>query len=109
MARDLLAQGREDAKPFAQISPKRAGHHLLSLQRDWAHIELEAEKFNNYLEHEGLERILKLRREAGEDKSVGKERYRRYLKSLLKVGGQDDETWRRRMGHRLEIVPLSNP
>ena len=109
MARDLLAQGREDAKPFAQISPKRVGQHLLILQRDWAHIELEAEKFNNYLEHEGLERILKLRREAGEDKSAGKERYRRYLKSLLKVGGQDDETWRRRMGHRLEIVPLTNP
>ena len=87
MARDLLAQGREAATPFALLSAKRAGQHLLILQRDWAHIELEAEKFDNYLEHEGLEGILKLRREAGEDKSVGKERYRRYIKSLLKVGG----------------------
>ena len=106
---DLAAQGREGARPFGQISPELAGLHLLILQRDWAYIELEAERFNKYLEHEGLKGIQKLRREAGRDNFVGKERYRRYLKSLLQVGGQSDETWRRRIGHRLEIVPLTNP
>ena len=109
MTKDITARGQEGSKPFIQFSPQHKGQHLITLERDWAHIELEAKKFNSYLEHEGLKNILKHRHDAGEDNKVGKERYRRYLKSLMQVGGQNDQTWKRQTGHRLEIVPLSNP
>ena len=108
-SRDLKATARDGQKPVCKIAPGHAGNHLIVMQRDWSHIEIEAAKFNNYLEHEGLTAILQMRRVAGEDTAVGRERYRRYLKALIQVGDKPDDTYARKMGHRLEIVPRANP
>ncbi|MFP6673613.1 MAG: DUF4198 domain-containing protein [Pirellulaceae bacterium] len=106
---DLRVTKDNGARTSAFISPKNLGSHLVVMQRDWSHIEIEAAKFNKYLEHEGLSRILELRRKAGEEKTVGRERYRRYLKALVQVGKESDETFKRKIGHRLEILPHSHP
>ena len=108
-ATDLKTAATDGARPVATIAPKRFGSHLVVMERDWSHIEIEAAKFNKYLEHEGLSNILELRRKAGEDTTAGRERYRRYLKALLQVGDESDETYKRRIGHRLEILPHANP
>lgn len=106
---DLKPEAKDGGRPFATIQPQRNGSHLVVLERDWSHIELEPEKFNSYLEHEGLSRIVELRKKASEDHAVGKERYRRYLKTLIHVGGKDDMTYKKKVGHRLEILPQANP
>ena len=106
---DLKPKGKEGSKPLCTIAPQRGGNHLIVLERDWSHIELPAAKFNSYLQHEGLSDILQERRQAGEDQAVGRERYRRYLKTLLRVNNQTDETYAHKAGHRLEILPLTNP
>ena len=106
---DLKATTGDGKKPVCTIAPMRAGNHLVVMERKWSHIEIEAEKFNNYLKHEGLSDIVELRRKAGEDNRAGRERYRRYLKALVQVDGEFDETYKRRIGHRLEILPQSNP
>lgn len=38
-----------------------------------------------------------------------RERYSRYLKSLLQAGSRHDETYKRELGFALEIIPLANP
>ena len=106
---DLKATATDDQKPLCKITPTHSGNHLLAMERDWSHIELEAEKFKNYLQHEGLLNIVELRRTAGEENTVGRERYRRYLKALVQVGGRFDDTYRQKLGHRLEILPQANP
>ncbi len=107
--RDLKPAARNGKKPVCVIAPQRAGNHLIAMERDWSHIEIKAAKFNDYLRHEGLTEILEARRKAGEDKQVGRERYRRYLKAVVQVGGKSDETYSKKLGQRLEILPKTDP
>ena len=109
--RDIAKKLTEGVKPIATVQTHQAGSHLIAMERDWSRIELTAKKFNSYLEHEGLQAILKKRRLAGELKTVGRERYRRYLKSLITAEKADSASsvYGQRLGHRLEIVPLSDP
>ncbi len=106
---DLRPGATDGQKPVCRITPATSGGHLVAMQRDWSHIELKATKFNDYLQHEGLASIAELRRNAGEENTVGRERYRRYLKALIQVGEEHDETYKKKIGHRLEIQPQSNP
>jgi len=106
---DLAAAGQEDKKPVAQVTAKTAGNYLIALERGPQTIKLAADKFNAYLKEEGLEAILEMRRKAGEDKAEGRERYSRYIKSLLQAGEQRDDTYKQVVGQRLEIVPQANP
>ncbi len=107
--RDLVATGVEGKSPFAKLTFDKSGAHWVALERERRTIRLEAEKFNNYLSEEGLEAVLEQRRLAKEDKKPGRERYARYLKCLLNCEGKSDDTWKKTLGHRLEIVPLTDP
>ena len=106
---DLAALGREDKTPMAEITCPRAGSYWIALERGPHFIKLDADKFNHYLTEEGLRAVLEQRRQAKEDRLPGRERYRRYLKCLLRAGGKGDETWKKVLGHKLEIVPLADP
>ncbi len=106
---DLLKTSEEGQKPLVQLKLPQPGAYLLTLQRDWARIEMEAEKFHKYLEHEGLTGVIQLRKDSGEADKPASERYRRYLKSLLLADGVGGDTWKQQLGHRLEIVPLADP
>ena len=97
--RDILDRALYGMKPIGKPQFNTSGTNILSLQRDWAMIEMEGPKFHQYLEHEGLAGIIKQRIDAGEADQPATERYRRYLKSLVVVGGQDNEIWKKQLGH----------
>ena len=101
--------GKQGAKPVAWVSAREPGHHLVAMQRDWVHIEIEGPKFNEYLQHEGLKNPLAARAKRDASARVGRERYSRYLKCLLRVGAKRDEPFGCRLGHRLDVVPQTNP
>jgi uncharacterized GH25 family protein len=106
---DLAARGREGKTPMAEITCPQPGYYWVALERGPHLIKLDADKFNRYLAEEGLRTVLEQRRQAKEDRLPGRERYRRYLKGLLRAGGKGDETWKKVLGHKLEIVPLDDP
>jgi uncharacterized GH25 family protein len=106
---DLLKISEEGQKPLVQLNLPQPGAYVLGLQRDWARIEMEAEKFHKYLEHEGLLDVIQLRKDSGEADKPASERYRRYLKSLLLADSVAGETRKQQLGHRLEILPLKDP
>jgi uncharacterized GH25 family protein len=106
---DLKKAGVEGKTPIAHLTPQLPGTYVIRLDRGPQLIKLSADKFNHYLEEEGLHTILKMRREAGEDKKEGREVYSRCIKSLLQVGDERDTTWKDVLGQKLEIVPLANP
>ena len=49
-------------------------------------IEMDAEKFNEYLDHEGLEDVIKQRKKEGSFNSGAKEKYSKHVKMLFQVG-----------------------
>lgn len=106
---DLRGNSRDEETPLLSFSSERAGTFLLALERNWSYITLESDKFAEYLKEDGLEYILDEREKLGETKKEGKERYSRYIKSLLLVGGRRDKTFSARTGMKLEIVPTENP
>ena len=107
--RDLTKVSKDGKKPLLRLDAVPPGTHWLVMERDVQHITLKPEKFTRYLQHENLNAILKARRKTGEDKKPGRERYSRYLKCLIQAGKTRDDTWKRVLKLRLEIVPLTNP
>jgi hypothetical protein len=73
-------------------------------------IHLEAEEFNEYLDHDGLPQILELRKKRGELDKEGREMYAKFAKAILKVGeGGPSDLATKPAGLRIEIVPLEDP
>lgn len=85
------------------------GTQLLVLQNKPSFIELDAEKFNAYLQEDGLEEILIYRQKNGLEKSKGREIYERCAKLIFQVGEKKTETFKKTTNLPLEILPLDNP
>ncbi|MEK6303033.1 MAG: DUF4198 domain-containing protein [Acidobacteriota bacterium] len=108
-ARDLKAIGADGQTPAAKVTFESPGNYLIAMERNWSSIKLDAKKFTEYLREEGLDSIVALREQSGESEKEARERYSRYLKSLLQVGTRHDETYKRELGFTLEIIPQTNP
>jgi uncharacterized GH25 family protein len=85
------------------------GSQLIVMQSNTALIELDAEKFNAYLEEDGIEEIIQRRKDRNETGLGAKEHYQRFSKLLLQSGTTFDDVYKRNVGHPLEIIPESNP
>jgi uncharacterized GH25 family protein len=85
------------------------GSQLITMQSGTAFIELDAQKFNAYLEEDGIENIIQRRKEKNETGLGAKEHYQRFSKLLLQSGTTFDDVYKRNVGHPLEIIPESNP
>ena len=128
--RHYTAGGVQDLKAMAPTQPvaalplplARPGTHLVAFESQPNFITLSADHFHAYLHDEGLD-FIKARREAeGTAEQPGRERYRRFVKTLLNVrdvAGASaasgapvqpaDATFSTRVGQQLELVPLTNP
>ncbi len=71
-------------------------------------LELTAEEFDEYLEHDGVLDVLEARRADPRPDAV-RERYSKHVKTILTVGGESSESWGARLGYPIEIVPLADP
>lgn len=85
------------------------GTHLIAMESDNAYIELEAEKFDEYLTEDGLEYIKEERLKRGEQNHTSRELYSRYAKLLVQVGDKTDDTYKKSAGLKMEIIPSQNP
>ena len=92
--------------PVALAAP---GTHVLAYDSKPSFIELDAEKFREYLVEEGLDHILAERERAGESGKPGRERYQRCIKTILQAGGKSDTSHAVATGQHLEIIALDDP
>ena len=107
---DLSTRARTGAvRPDFRLDLPSAGAHLVAFDSNPSQITLAADKFHAYLHEEGLDAIVRQREDAKTSAMPGRERYRRCVKALLKVGGVSDATYAVRTGQRLEIVPMVDP
>ncbi len=107
---DLLSRIPGNAiLPDLKLAFPDAGINLIAFDSHPSQITLPAEKFHAYLHDEGLDTIIKQREASGEAAQPGRERYRRNVKTLLRVGGRSDAAYAISTGQRLEILPLTDP
>lgn len=106
---DLRLQVKPDAKEKLKYKFTEEGTFLLSMQSNEASIELDAEKFNNYLKEDGLENVLDIRTKTNTLDKPAKEFYSRYVKLFVQAGNKTDDTYKKRTGMRIEIIPKQNP
>ena len=95
-----------------------SGTHLVVFDSQPSLLTLSADKFHAYLHDEGLGFVQQQREAAGTDKTPGRERFRRHVKTLIQVspapgappaGTKPDMTYAQRSGQRLEVLPLNDP
>ncbi len=86
-----------------------AGTHLVVLKTNSKFIELEAEKFNDYLKEDGLDLALNARILRGDTLKKGREMYRREAASLVQIGAKTSAIDVSKTGFDLKILPEHNP
>jgi len=108
--------GRDGADPAGLVRVQLAGPQWLVFTAAPAFLELEGEKFDAYLEEEGLDAIVARRAERGEAGAPAREIYRRCAKSLLHAHtaaqpgiAPDDDRAALPVGLPLELLPLRDP
>jgi uncharacterized GH25 family protein len=106
---DLDSVAKDGAIPFFTALALPAGMHLFAIERNAAHIELPAAKFEDYLREEGLDAVVAERARRGESGLPGRETYERAIKALVVVGDAHDETFGVVTGSAIELVPASDP
>ena len=115
---DLLPSlARRGATPELSVPLRQPGTTMVTFDSQPNTISLPADTFHAYLHDEGLDFIKARRLASGDDKKPGRERYRRFVKTLMQVQAAapaeppaaPDDTFSRVAGQRLEIVPLNDP
>lgn len=98
----------ESRRTVSTVQVPAAGLAILTAQTLPSLIELDPKKFRSYLEHENLTNALQWREKHKEAAKPGRERYSKYVKSLLQVT-QSDDYFRTRAGLTIEIIPEADP
>ena len=117
---DLRALLPRDASAAALLVPlSTPGTHMVIFNSHPSTISLSADTFHAYLHDEGLDFIKAQREAAGIAGTPGRERYRRFVKTLIRVAPKPDSessqaiksntTHSTLTGQRLEILPINNP
>lgn len=112
-AEGVRVEGVEGVDPAGVARVAGAGLYLAGYESNNAPLELEAQKFEDYLRLEGLENIVAERARRGESLSNSHEVYARCAKSLLRVRSEAMGTpargFERVLGFTLELVPEKDP
>ena len=105
--------------PALLVPMPTAGTHMVIFNNQPSIISLPAGTFNAYLHEEGLDFIKAQREAAGNAEKAGRERYRRFVKTLIRIkpatdaipsaATRPDTTHAALTGQRLEILPMTDP
>lgn len=95
--------------PRMPVMINQPGSYLIAFDAAANYVTLPADKFFDYLHDEGLDAVNRQRAASGQAGVPGRERYYRNVKTLLRGGGQSDDTYAVAVGQHLEIMPHADP
>lgn len=91
------------------LKAEQEGTFLIAMQSNAAYIEMEGQAFNDYLKEDGLDDIYNERKRLNQLDKPSTEYYSRFAKLMVQVGDKKDDTFKKVLGLRYEIVPDQNP
>jgi len=91
------------------IEVRSNGTYIIGWNATPSYIEVDAKAFNEYIEADGYKNVIQLRKEARKENEKGREKYTRFLKSVVQVGTTQTDDYKKPLGQKIEIVPLANP
>ena len=94
---------------YLNITTGDAGTYAAGISTLPRILEMDAQAFNEYLEHEGLEGTIADRKAANIMEKGAKERYSKHVKALLQVGDATSIDFMKPLNYPIEFVPLNNP
>jgi uncharacterized GH25 family protein len=109
LSKDLFPITVEGEKEHLRVLLEEEGTHLFVMQTNHAFVDLEAEKFNEYLKEDGLDDAYNRRKKTNSLDKNGREMYARYTKLFVQAGKKKDDTYKKEIGLPLEIMPIQNP
>ncbi len=107
--------GVDGRAPAGYLRTNAPGLYLVGYRSNTTPIELEAAKFEAYLEEEGLQPVIDARKASGDTLKKGREIYSRSVKSLLLCGDEPKagepalKGFDAKLGLRLEVVSEADP
>ena len=87
----------------------KAGTYIAGVSTKARNIELTADKFNSYLEHDGIIDMLKQRTDNSSLDQDAVESYQKHVKAIYQVGDIKTDDWKAVLGYPIEFVPQANP
>ncbi len=104
--RNLMNSAKDKTLPILDLKVDFKGQALITMERNFANISLENEKFLEYLKEDHLENITKI----NTNKKAQAERYARFIKCLVQSDRLVPDTlYKKIVNHRYEIQLLDNP
>jgi hypothetical protein len=100
-----------DAEPSSavRVSLDEPGTYVVGAAIKPRLLELPGADFAAYLKEEGIDHVLRDRQEKGRTGAPARERYAKYVKTVLQSGDQASDSFGAVFGHEAEIVLLENP
>ena len=92
-----------------KLSGLKAGTHLAAVSTKPRMIDLSAQDFNEYLEHDGVKDMLEQRKRKGQLGLDAREKYAKHVKAIFQVGGSKTDHYKKVMGYPVEFVSMQNP
>lgn len=99
----------KEKSTYLRFTSGAAGTYTAGISTKPKMIELDAEAFNDYLDHEGLEDTIKERKADGSFNSGAREKYSKHVKALFQVGDKRTEEYGTVFGFPIEFVAKTNP
>lgn len=106
---DTNQWSERDEMTLLSLRTGAAGTYVAGVSTRARSIELDAESFNGYLEHDGVVDMLEQRKNEGTMDQDAVEKYSKHVKAIFQVGGERSDDWQTELGYPIEFVPLSNP
>lgn len=103
---DNLSNNNGDSLQLAMIDE---GTVMMTLNTKNSFIDLEAEKFNEYLEKDGLTEAKEYRQKNGDTIKNGLENYQRSVKTIFQVGERFTNVYKQKTDLPLDIIPTEHP
>ncbi|MEN8815287.1 MAG: DUF4198 domain-containing protein [Nonlabens sp.] len=99
----------KDLITYLNFKTGNEGTYVAGVSTAARNIEMKADRFNNYLEHDGVVDMLNYRKENNEVDEDAVEKYSKHVKTIFQVGDKTSDDWKTVLNYPIEFVPLENP
>jgi uncharacterized GH25 family protein len=100
---------RNELGDSLQFSVFEEGTVMLAFNNINSFIELDPQKFLEYLKEDGLSGAIEYRQQNNETDSAGREYYQRSVKTIVQVGNTKTDNYKKQTSLPLDIIPQSHP